>query len=58
MVLIDGEIVVFDGIEFNAALSFVDVMSEIAFLLMDLEVRASRPRLDLPQPLSGGDGRL
>jgi hypothetical protein len=44
MVLIDGEIVVFDGIEFNAALSFVDVMSEIAFLLMDLEVR-ERPDL-------------
>jgi len=44
MVLIDGEIVVFDGIEFNPALSFVDVMREIAFLLMDLEVR-ERPDL-------------
>ena len=44
MVLMDGEIVVFDGIEFNAALSFVDVMSEIAFLLMDLDVR-ERPDL-------------
>ena len=44
MVLMDGEIVVFDGIEFNSALSFVDVMSEIAFLLMDLEVR-QRPDL-------------
>ena len=39
MVLLEGRIVVFDGIEFNAALSFVDVMSEIAFLLMDLDVR-------------------
>ncbi|MGH8513323.1 MAG: AAA family ATPase, partial [Gammaproteobacteria bacterium] len=44
MALMDGEIVVFDGIEFNAALSFVDVMSEIAFLLMDLDVR-ERPDL-------------
>ena len=44
MVLLEGRIVVFDGIEFNAALSFVDVMSEIAFLLMDLDVR-ERPDL-------------
>lgn len=44
MVLMGGEIVVFDGIEFNAALSCIDVMSEIAFLLMDLDVR-ERPDL-------------
>ncbi|MGH8508998.1 MAG: AAA family ATPase [Gammaproteobacteria bacterium] len=44
MVLLEGRIVVFDGIEFNAALSFVDVMSEIAFLLMDLDAR-ERPDL-------------
>jgi uncharacterized protein len=44
MVLLEGRIVVFDGIEFNAALSFIDVMSEIAFLLMDLDVR-ERPDL-------------
>ena len=44
MVSMGGEIVVFDGIEFNAALSCIDVMSEIAFLLMDLDVR-ERPDL-------------
>ena len=44
MVLLEERIVVFDGIEFNAALSFIDVMSEIAFLLMDLDVR-ERPDL-------------
>ena len=44
MVLLEGRIVVFDGIEFNAALSFVDVISEIAFLLMDLDV-CERPDL-------------
>ncbi|MGH8585018.1 MAG: AAA family ATPase [Gammaproteobacteria bacterium] len=44
MVSMGGEIVVFDGIEFNAALSCIDVISEIAFLLMDLDVR-ERPDL-------------
>ncbi|MGI8426473.1 MAG: AAA family ATPase [Actinomycetota bacterium] len=44
MASMGGEIVVFDGIEFNAALSCIDVMSEIAFLLMDLDVR-ERPDL-------------
>ena len=44
MVSMGGEIVVFDGIEFNAALSCIDVMNEIAFLLMDLDVR-ERPDL-------------
>ncbi len=34
--LIDGELVVFDGIEFNNELRWIDVMSEIAFLMMDL----------------------
>jgi len=44
MVSMGGEIVVFDGIEFNAELSCIDVMSEITFLLMDLDVR-ERPDL-------------
>ena len=44
MVSMGGEIVIFDGIEFNAGLSCIDVMSEIAFLLMDLDVR-ERPDL-------------
>jgi aminoglycoside phosphotransferase family enzyme/predicted kinase len=32
-----GEILIFDGIEFNADLRWIDTMSEIAFLVMDLE---------------------
>ena len=41
---IDGEIVIFDGIEFNEAMRWIDVMSEIAFTVMDLE---DRGRADL-----------
>lgn len=44
MVMIEGEIVPFDCIEFNADFRWIDVMSEIAFLVMDL---ASRGRPDL-----------
>ena len=33
----EGEILIFDGIEFNPALRWIDVQSELAFLLMDLE---------------------
>ena len=36
MLLEHDEIVIFDGIEFNAKLRWIDVMSEIAFCLMDL----------------------
>jgi len=36
---IDGATVPFDGIEFNANLRWVDVLSEVAFLVMDLQVR-------------------
>ncbi len=32
----DGDIVIFDGIEFSAELRWIDVMSEVAFLVMDL----------------------
>lgn len=32
----DGQPLIFDGIEFNPSLRWIDVMSEIAFLLMDL----------------------
>ena len=42
--LIDGKPVVFDCIEFNAQLRWIDVVSEIAFLCMDL---AERGRADL-----------
>lgn len=34
--LIDGEPVLFDGIEFDPALRWIDVMDEIAFTMMDL----------------------
>ncbi len=35
--VLDGEPVIFDCIEFNPALRWIDTMSELAFLLMDLE---------------------
>ena len=35
LVLIEGRIVPFDCIEFNASLRWIDVMSEVAFLVMD-----------------------
>jgi len=44
IVLIDSEPVPFDCIEFNDALRFIDVINELAFLLMDLQ---SRQRKDL-----------
>jgi aminoglycoside phosphotransferase family enzyme/predicted kinase len=39
MALLDGRIVLFDCIEFNPALYWIDVQSEVAFLLMDLDCR-------------------
>jgi len=36
---IDGELVIFDCIEFNEEMRWIDVMSEIAFTVMDLEDR-------------------
>jgi aminoglycoside phosphotransferase family enzyme len=44
LVMLDGRIVAFDGIEFDPALRWIDLQSEVAFLLMDLE---SRRRPDL-----------
>ncbi|OIQ80488.1 zeta toxin [mine drainage metagenome] len=44
IVLIRGQPTPFDGIEFNPALRWIDVMSEVAFLVMDLLDR-SRPDL-------------
>jgi aminoglycoside phosphotransferase family enzyme/predicted kinase len=41
---IAGELVIFDCIEFNAAMRWIDVMSEVAFTVMDLE---DRRRADL-----------
>jgi len=37
IVLWNNQVVPFDGIEFNANLRWIDVMSELAFLLMDLD---------------------
>lgn len=35
--LVDGEVMIFDGIEFNPDLRWIDTMNEVAFLVMDLE---------------------
>ena len=35
--IIDNEIVIFDGIEFNDSFKWIDTMSELAFLVMDLQ---------------------
>jgi uncharacterized protein len=42
--LIDGEAVIFDGIEFSRDLRWIDTISEISFLVMDLE-KQGRPEL-------------
>ncbi len=39
LVLLDDEIRLFDGLEFNPGLRWIDVISEIAFLVMDFEER-------------------
>ena len=39
VVLLDGRAFAFDAIEFNPALSWIDVMNEMAFLVMDCESR-------------------
>ncbi len=44
MALLDDRMVAFDGIEFDPALRWIDVVSDCAFLIMDLE---SRDRRDL-----------
>ena len=45
--LIDGRPVLFDGIEFNDAFSVIDVLYDLAFLLMDLEHRGHRDSANL-----------
>ena len=35
--IVNGHVTPFDGIEFNANLRWIDVMSELAFLIMDLD---------------------
>ncbi len=41
MTLFEGEIAIFDGIEFNPHLRWIDIVSEIAFLTMDLADRGA-----------------
>ena len=51
MFLDDGKVTIFDGIEFNETLRWIDVLSEVAFLVMDLE---DRGRPDLGRRLLNG----
>ncbi len=37
--LVDGEVTIFDCIEFNEAMRWIDTMSDVAFTVMDLEHR-------------------
>jgi uncharacterized protein len=39
LVMLEAKITAFDGIEFDPALRWIDVQSEVSFLLMDLESR-------------------
>ncbi len=39
----DGDIIIFDCIEFNKNFYHIDVMSDISFLVMDLEARGQEP---------------
>ena len=41
MAMIDGDIAIFDGIEFNDYFRWIDTMSEIAFMVMDLDDRGA-----------------
>ena len=38
----DGELEIFDGIEFDPALRWIDVMADLGFALMDLEYRGAQ----------------
>lgn len=48
IMLWDDQVIPFDGIEFNDNLRWIDVMSELAFLLMDLDDHRQNP---LARPL-------
>ena len=45
--VIDGRPTIFDAIEFNDAIACIDVLYDLAFLLMDLEHRGLRPYANL-----------
>jgi aminoglycoside phosphotransferase family enzyme/predicted kinase len=42
LLYLDGRVVAFDGIEFNPSLRWIDALSEVAFLVMDLDAAAHR----------------
>lgn len=42
MFLSDGRVIVFDGIDFNMGLRCIDIMNEVAFVVMDLEHRGRK----------------
>lgn len=44
IVVLDGNPVLFDALEFNASLRWIDVISDVAFLVMDLQM-SGRPDL-------------
>jgi aminoglycoside phosphotransferase family enzyme/predicted kinase len=46
IVLYKGQITPFDGIEFNPKLHWIDTLSDLAFLLMDLQHRGLHPLAD------------
>ncbi|MCF6210380.1 MAG: AAA family ATPase [Gammaproteobacteria bacterium] len=62
IVLIDAQVTPFDGIEFNPDLRWIDIMSEMAFLLMDLQDHGrsdlSHRLLDAWLEISGDYGGL
>lgn len=43
IVLIDGRPTLFDALEFDEAMATIDVLYDLAFLLMDLDFRSNRP---------------
>src|SRR3546814_15214754 len=47
VVLLDGQPTLFDAIEFNDAIACIDVVYDLAFLLMDLDHRGLRPFANL-----------
>lgn len=47
IVMLDGRPTPFDGIEFDDAIARIDVLYDLAFLLMDLEKRGLRPEANL-----------
>ncbi len=47
IVMLDGRPTPFDGIEFDDAIARIDVLYDLAFLIMDLEKRGLRPQANI-----------